>query len=129
MGYFTDSYTRAREAAAHLLCSELIAIIDDTSGDFTTTEDGRRVCNGDAIQRSRLKFDGRRWIISKLLPKQYGDRTETAVSGQITVQHENVGDLELARWIALKLSRAATEQRRQIEAKSLNTDDVEETGE
>jgi hypothetical protein len=29
--------------------------------------------NGEAVQRSRVRIDARKWIVSKLLPKKYGE--------------------------------------------------------
>ena len=37
--------------------------------------------NGEHIQRSRVRIDTRKWMLSKMLPKVYGDKTEVAVTG------------------------------------------------
>jgi hypothetical protein len=37
--------------------------------------------NGEHIQRSRVRIDTRKWMLSKMLPKSYGDKTEVAVVG------------------------------------------------
>jgi hypothetical protein len=37
--------------------------------------------NGEHIQRSRVRIDTRKWLLSKMLPKVYGDKTEVAVTG------------------------------------------------
>ena len=34
----------------------------------------------------RLKIDSRKWLVSKLLPKEYGDRIDMNHSGGISVQ-------------------------------------------
>ena len=36
--------------------------------------------NGEAINRSRLRVDTEKWLLSKLLPKKYGDRIEQRVA-------------------------------------------------
>jgi hypothetical protein len=41
--------------------------------------------NGEAIRRSQLRIDTRKWIASKLKPKKYGDKLDT------TTTH-NIGD-------------------------------------
>lgn len=35
--------------------------------------------NGEHVQRSRLRVDSRKWLLSKLHPSQYGERT--AITG------------------------------------------------
>jgi hypothetical protein len=37
--------------------------------------------NGEHIQRSRVRIDTRKWMLSKMLPKVYGDKTEVALTG------------------------------------------------
>ena len=37
--------------------------------------------NGEHIQRSRVRIDTRKWLLSKMLPKVYGDKAEVAVTG------------------------------------------------
>jgi hypothetical protein len=42
---------------------------------------GQRVVNHDHINRSRLRFDARRWYASRLAPKKYGERLTHEISG------------------------------------------------
>jgi hypothetical protein len=44
-------------------------------------DDAGWVLNGENIQRSKLRYEARRWLASKIFPKQYGDRNVTEVSG------------------------------------------------
>lgn len=37
--------------------------------------------DGDHIQRSRLRVDTRKWLLSKVLPKVYGDKSTTTHTG------------------------------------------------
>lgn len=39
-------------------------------------EDKGWVANGEHIQRSRLRVDTRKWFLSKVLPKLYGDKLD-----------------------------------------------------
>ena len=76
---FRDQYARAREAQADALADELLDIADDGDNDWMERkgEDGQSLGwrgNGEAIQRSRLRVDTRKWIASKLKPKKYGDK-------------------------------------------------------
>jgi hypothetical protein len=70
-----DRYTRACEARAEKLFEEILDISDDGTNDTISTEDGERL-NAEHIQRSRLRVDSRKWMLSKLQPKKYGDRIE-----------------------------------------------------
>ena len=35
-----------------------------------------KVKTGDSVERSRLGIDAKKWLLSKLLPKQYGDKVD-----------------------------------------------------
>ena len=37
--------------------------------------------NGENIQRSRLRIDTRKWLMSKLNPKVYGDKLDMTTNG------------------------------------------------
>ncbi len=37
--------------------------------------------NGEHVQRSRLRVDTRKWILSKLAPKRYGDKLQHTGDG------------------------------------------------
>ncbi len=78
---FRDQYARAREVQADALADELLDIADDANNDWMERkgEDGQSLGwreNGEAIQRSRLRVDTRKWIASKLKPKKYGEKLE-----------------------------------------------------
>jgi hypothetical protein len=78
-----------------------------------------------SVARDRLKVDTRKWYLSKMLPKVYGDRIATEVRGRDGGPIEKeISRLELARWIAFVLTSAAPEREpaRGIEVKS-DTDD------
>jgi len=69
---FREQYTRAREAQADALFDECLDIADDGANDYMA--DGEY--NGDAVARSRLRIDTRKWMAGKLRPKKYGDKQE-----------------------------------------------------
>lgn len=69
-----EQYARAREVQAHRFAEELVEIADDRSGDPA---------------RDRLRLDARKWIVSKMLPKVYGDKVDLAVSEPIKVNHSH----------------------------------------
>ena len=67
-----ETYTRAREARADIIADEIIQIADNCKGEDNV-----------AVQRDRLKVDTRKWLLSKLMPKRYGDRIEVEQTGEI----------------------------------------------
>lgn len=73
---FSAQYARAREAQADTLFDEILEIADDRSRDFYVDEDGIRHVDHEHIQRARLRFDARRWYLSKFAPKRYADRLD-----------------------------------------------------
>jgi hypothetical protein len=70
---FADQYTRAREEQAEALADEIIDIADESYNDYDVKENGSLVVNNEAIQRSKLRVEARKWVASKLKPKKYGD--------------------------------------------------------
>ena len=73
-------YTQARELGYELLADELLEIADDGTNDWID-RDGQRVCDHDHVSRSRLRVDTRKWMLSKMLPKVFGDRTQLVGDG------------------------------------------------
>lgn len=68
---FREQYERARDAQADTLADEIIDIADDGSNDFMGDDEKY---NGDAVARSKLRVDARKWVAAKLKPKKYGDK-------------------------------------------------------
>lgn len=52
----------------------------------TTAEGGIETTTGDCVDRARLKVDARKWLLSKLYSKKFGDRTELVGSGGGPIQ-------------------------------------------
>ena len=71
---FAEQYARAREAQMEVMAQEIIDIADDSSKDTEVGEDGKARQNSEWINRSRLRVDARKWLMSKLAPKKYGDK-------------------------------------------------------
>lgn len=55
------------------MADEILVIADDGTGDSWTDDDGVVRTNHDVIARSKLRVDTRKWLMSKLAPKKYGD--------------------------------------------------------
>ena len=74
---FFTQYAQAREIAYHSMADEVLEIADDGSNDWMERNDKDNPgyeANGEHMQRSRLRVDSRKWVLSKMLPKLYGDR-------------------------------------------------------
>lgn len=109
---FSDQYARAKEVQAEVLADELISIADDGRNDWMERKDadGANVGwreNGEALRRSALRIDTRKWVAAKLLPKKYGEKVRQEITGEDggAIQTESKSDRELAKAIALVLSR------------------------
>lgn len=80
---FKKKYDLAKLEQADRLAEECLEIADDTSGDAIIDPDtGQKVCNHEFIARSRLRIDTRKWLASKLLPKQYGKAADEVEKSQ-----------------------------------------------
>lgn len=81
-------YARATELRADALVDEMIDIADDSSLDIDEYEIAEGVTatrtNHEVIQRSRLRYDARKWLATKLNPKKYGEKIQQELSGEIT---------------------------------------------
>ena len=75
---FRQQYDLATEERAEAHVEEMLEIADDGTNDYVeqfgddTSKQAYRV-NGEAIQRSRLRVDTRKWAASKMKPKKYGN--------------------------------------------------------
>ena len=78
---FVERYAHAREQQAEHYLDEIIAISDDVTLDEIIDGEGNPRTNHEAIQRSRLKVDTRKWAMSKLAPKKYGDKIQQEIVG------------------------------------------------
>jgi hypothetical protein len=82
---FSDQYLRARAVSYHLMAQEIVEIVDDGTNDWMKrrNKDGEEtdVLNQEHIARTRLRYDARRWFLSKVLPKTYGDKVLNEITG------------------------------------------------
>jgi hypothetical protein len=83
---FAKQYAHAKEIQVEQLAEELLTIADSA--------------DSDTYNASRLQVDTRKWLLSKLIPKKYGDKVEQFISGPngapiqaaITVQFVKTGE-------------------------------------
>ena len=94
---FRDQYEKAKDESADAFTDEMLDIADNGNNDWMENNgdsEGYRQ-NGEAIQRSRLRVDTRKWLASKLKPKKYGDKQQIEHSGKIGLA--DLTDAELAQ--------------------------------
>jgi hypothetical protein len=85
---FTAKYARARELGYLRLADELVDISDDGRNDWMTIRRGKdkvEVVNREAVERSKLRVETRKWILAKMLPKVYGDKVTNEITGSLKV--------------------------------------------
>ena len=68
---FRDQYARAREEQEHFYFEDLIEIADCVVPDAAE------------VAKARVQIDARKWVLSRMNPKKYGDRIQQEVSGSI----------------------------------------------
>lgn len=70
---FSNRYTRAAALRQDELFDEMFDIADDSTNDWMERE-GYEQVNGEAIARSRLRIETRKWALAKMQPTKYGDK-------------------------------------------------------
>lgn len=90
---FAAQYARAMELRVDRMAEEIQEISDDGTNDWIQREigDGETVTvvDHEHIQRSKLRVDTRKWLMSKMMPKKYGDRTTLAGDPENPLVHEH----------------------------------------
>jgi hypothetical protein len=85
-------YARATEVRADVIFDDILSIADENDNDTYVNDNGIEVVNNDVIQRSRLRIDARKWVLSKLNPKKFGDKIQTEHSGEVTTNVISLGN-------------------------------------
>tara|TARA_R100001086_G_C11694547_1_gene219570 strand:- start:3 stop:410 length:408 start_codon:yes stop_codon:yes gene_type:complete len=65
---FADQYARAQEDRTTAFAEDIIEIADDG--------------NAEDVQRAKLRVDARKWLMSKMAPKKYGDKVTQELTGE-----------------------------------------------
>jgi hypothetical protein len=82
---FTEQYARAKQESADAMAEEILDISDNGSNDWMERNYGEEsvwVTNGEALQRSRLRVDTRKWLMAKMKPKKYGEKLDVTSDGK-----------------------------------------------
>ena len=67
--WFWQQYAEARNIQAEMMFEELNKIADEE--------------NMDDVMRARLRVDTRKWYLSKVLPKKFGDKVDITSDGKV----------------------------------------------
>lgn len=108
---FALQYARAREIQADVLFDEIHHIADTPKRGFKTTRKGGVVetVEGDMIEHRRLQIDARKWLLGKMAPKKYGDRSTMDVDLSGKIETTSPTDDRLKAALALMMAREAKE--------------------
>lgn len=91
---FHAQYARAREVQAENMFEEMVEISDDGSNDWMEIENAKghliEVPDHEHINRSRLRVDVRKWYLSKVLPKKFGEKQMVEHSGSIDLNAKSM---------------------------------------
>lgn len=94
---FSKQYAKAKELSIEALAEEMFDIADNGGNDWIEVNgdsDSKSAykANGENIQRSKLRVDTRKWYLSKIAPKKYGEsqRIEHDVSDKVADIAERV---------------------------------------
>lgn len=89
-----NQYIRATEARADLIAERMVRNSHNRANDFYTDAEGNLKPNPVAVQRDRLILDTDKWLLSKLMPKKYGDRLtldgEVKTGAPLTIENINM---------------------------------------
>jgi len=97
--YKVKRYARAMEIRAESIFEDMLEIADDGTNDFMTITKGDVTYNvedKEVTNRSRLRLDTRKFFLSKVLPKKYGDKLDVTSDGDA---------LQASKKIIIKVNR------------------------
>ena len=105
---FREQYEAAMAQRAESLFEEILEIADETTLDTLSTEHGEKP-NSEWISRSRLRVDARKWMLSKMLPKKYGEKLAIGGASDLPPLQTLPDDALAARIAALMAKNGSTE--------------------
>lgn len=83
---FLEQYEKAKQESVDAMAEDILYIADDGTNDYEEAErpDGSTFIklNSENVQRSRLRVDTRKWIMSKIKPKKYGEKIDMTTNGK-----------------------------------------------
>lgn len=127
-GFFYH-YTRARDIGLDVMADDLIDISDESENDFIEKHDKNgnvigQELNKEAVLRSRLRVDARKWYLSKMAPKRYGE-SRMLQHQQLDAQGEAVDPVAPQVNIGLKeIAQSVSEEFEKLEKARNDAEDT-----
>ncbi len=88
---FVEQYARAKEESADALYEETQDIADESLSGANSADPKSA---GAVVQAYRLRVDTRKWMMSKMKPKKYGDKLDMTTNGKdLPVPIMNLGEM------------------------------------
>ena len=93
---FGDHYARAKADGCNAIGEEIFAIADDAQNDYMEgvdprTGEKRIMLDQEHIQRSKLRIDARKWYLSHIAPKIYGEKQTIEHTGDVKITERLIG--------------------------------------
>lgn len=82
---FKENYEHSVQERTLAMGEEIIDIADDGTNDYMTITKGSNTYNiedKEVTNRSKLRVETRKWLMSKMLPKKYGDKVDVTSDGK-----------------------------------------------
>jgi len=89
-------YARATEIRAENIFEDMLEIADDGTNDYMTITKGDieyNVEDREVTNRSKLRLDARKWMLSKMQPKKYGDKIQQDIEITGSLNIPNIPDI------------------------------------
>lgn len=109
---FREQYARACDIRADAIFEDMLEIADDGSNDWMERKNSEGEVigwqeNGEALRRSALRIETRKWLAGKMKPKVYGDKIAVGGADDLPpIQSEDVTDpATTARRVAFLLAK------------------------
>ena len=81
----SEQYARARSDMIDKIADDIMTIADE---DLIPTGEGK--VDSAMVQKQRLRVDTRKWLLSKMAPKKYGDKLELSGDEQAPVSIQRI---------------------------------------
>ncbi len=82
---FSDQYAKATQERTEAMAEDILDIADDGSNDLMTIQKGNltyEIENKEVTNRSKLRVDTRKWLMSKMKPRKYGEKLDVTTDGK-----------------------------------------------
>jgi hypothetical protein len=86
---FRADYAQAREVRCDNWAEEIVDIADHRDGDYELTLKGNVYQVREAVHRSKLRMEGRQWVMSRLLPQQWGEKQQIDIKSDWALLSED----------------------------------------